>query len=492
VTRTPEKTETGERAPGASPGAAVTVDLPRLLARQRDSFLREGPPDLQGRRDRLDRLRAALLHRADDVVSAVTEDYGCRSRHEILLSDVWFPASHMKYSGKRLRRWMRPERRKVDAAFFPGRAWLEPQPKGVVGIISPWNYPVSLALVPLVAALAAGNRVLLKPSEITPASAELLRDLLASVFPEEEVAVVTGGPEVGHGVASLPLDHLLFTGSTGVGREVARLAAGNLVPVTLELGGKSPAILHPSFPLDTAVRRIVAGKLMNSGQTCVAPDYLLVEQDSIPRVVEALGQRFRESVPRPHEDPDYASIVNDRHADRIRALIADAAERGARIVPLCQDASHGTEGPRTLLPTLVLDVPEGARILEEEIFGPVLPVLGYRTLDEAIERVRGAPRPLALYYFDHDRDRVRHVLERTWSGGAGVNDVVYHAAMNDLSFGGIGESGMGSYHGIEGFQTFSHRRPVFRRGRFALTDHGGRPYGSAADRLIRFLLRSVR
>lgn len=438
-------------------------DDPRAAyERLRQGWANEPNPTVEVRRDRLDRLARLLQRHRDELCDAIERDFGGRARMESLVADVFMTLEEVRHARRRVARWMRPRRVAPSWLFLPSSARVEYQPLGVVGVISPWNYPVNLALAPLAAALAAGNRVLLKPSELTPATSALLATLLGDAFTTNEVAVVTGGPGVARAVTELPLDHLLFTGSTAVGKLVAQAAAKNLTPVTLELGGKSPAIVHPDYPVARAAERIAAGKLFNAGQTCIAPDYVLLPAGK----ERAFADAFRAAVTdryRSLSDGDYTAIINERAVDRLNALAAEAEAGGARLEPVLEGEVAGKRFP----PTLVWDATDEMGVMKDEIFGPLLPVRTYATLDEALAYVNARPRPLALYYFDDDARRGREVLSRTVSGGACLNDAMFHFAQGDLPFGGVGESGLGAYHGFAGFETFSHRKGVFSASRLS-------------------------
>jgi acyl-CoA reductase-like NAD-dependent aldehyde dehydrogenase len=366
--------------------------------------------------------------------------------------------------------------------FLPGRAWVEPLPLGVVGIIAPWNYPVNLVLAPLVGALAAGNRAIIKPSELTPRTSALLAETLRERFRADEIAVVEGGAEVAEAVTHLPLDHLFFTGSTSVGKKVAMAAAANLVPVTLELGGKSPAWIHPEYPLAKAAERIAVGKLFNAGQTCIAPDYVLVAEghdEELARHLEAAAHRAYPDLPR---SPDYSAIVSERHLQRLVGLLDDARSRGARLVPLGPPAGASS---RKLTPTVVLGATLDMKVMQEEIFGPILPILPYSSLEGAREQICRGPRPLALYYFDDDARRAEGLLRRTVSGGASINDTLVHFAQEALPFGGVGASGQGAYHGVAGFDRFSHMRGVLSASALAPARQvQSPPYGRLVDAAV--------
>jgi len=436
----------------------------------------------------LERLGQAIVQWEERLSTAVSEDFGNRSRHETAIAEIFVPLTGIKYIRKHLRSWMRPDARETSWVFLPAKNRVIHQPLGVVGIISPWNYPLQLALVPIAYAIAAGNRVALKPSEVTPRTSETMAAMLAEVFPPDVMQTVLGGPEVGIAFSRLPFDHLFFTGSTSVGRHVMRAAADNLVPVTLELGGKSPALVHGDFPLDKAAERIAVGKLFNAGQTCVAPDYALVREDQ----VEAFAGAFRAVVarlyPRLSDNPDYTSIVSERHYRRLVGLLDEARNKGARVIEINPAGEVLDPIARKLAPTVVIGAPDETAILQDEIFGPLLPIVPYRRLEDAIAYVNARPRPLALYYFDRDDDRIRQVLSETTSGGVCVNETLMHVAQDDLPFGGVGASGIGSYHGPEGFFTFTHKKAVFFQARLNSGGLLSPPYGGTIERLLNLLV----
>lgn len=463
------------------------ASLNALLQNQRAAW-RLRVPDRAQRLDDLSRLRVAFKARLEDIARAVNDDFGVRPRAETLLADGMPVLNEIDHARKHLKRWMKPRRVAADAMFLPAHCEIVPKPLGVVGIISPWNYPVNLALVPLVDALAAGNHVLLKPSEHTPRTAALLAELLTDVFPSERVAVVQGGADVAAAFSALPLDHLLFTGSTAVGAKVLAAAAPNLTPVTLELGGKSPAIVAPGCANARNIARIAAGKFLNAGQTCIAADYALVHENDRDVFVTQLRDYVAAHYPSLRDGDDYASIVNPSQHARLQAWLDEARAAGARIIPLPDDAAHDPVR-RMLAPTLVLDAPESVALMREEIFGPVLPIVAYRDFDEAIEYVNARPRPLALYVFDDDHARVRRVLDSCTAGSVAVNDSVLQFLQSRLPFGGIGPSGMGAYHGHAGFLTFSKQMPVFRQARWSASGWLRPPYGKRTERLLHWLVR---
>lgn len=461
--------------------------LQDLLARQRAAFMGDMWPDRATRDDRLRRLLALVERNADAMVAAAAADFGHRSAHVTRLADVMMVETAVRHARRHLRRWMRTRRVPTSIAFFPGRSRLMPQPLGVVGIVAPWNYPFQLALGPAAAALAAGNRVLVKPSELTPRCSALLQSMVAESFAPEEMAVVTGDAQVGRAFVELKFDHLLFTGSTAVGREVALAAAANLTPVTLELGGKSPAILAADCDLERAARSIALGKLFNAGQTCIAPDYALVPRGMVDGFVAAMGRAVQQLYPRHGRNADCTSIVNARHHERLQGLLDDARRQGATLFPLALEGGEPPAMPRLLGPTLVLDCQPGMAILRDEIFGPLLPVVPYDDLDAALAHVNRGERPLALYWFGRNAAQRERVLRGTHAGGVTVNDCMWHFAQEDLPFGGVGASGSGAYHGEAGFRTFSKDKPVFHQGSLTGTTLLLPPYGKAFDLVARLL-----
>ena len=464
------------------------ADLAPTLARLRAAW-QQRKPDLVQRRDDLARLREALRARLPEMAEAIAADFGHRSRHESLVADGMTVLTEIDHLRRHLRGWMRPRRVGAGWRFWPARAQLRSEPVGVVGVISPWNYPVNLALAPLATAIAAGNHVFLKPSEHTPRSAAFLHSLLAQVFPADRVAVATGQAEVGAAFAALPFDHLVFTGSTAVGRKVMAAAAANLTPLTLELGGKSPAIVCPDMPLARAAARLATGKWFNAGQTCIAPDYVLVVGDASRR--DALAQALAAEVAARYGDGDgdgdgdYSRIINDAQFARLQGWLDEAAASGSRVLPL---SDRHDPARRVFAPTLVLDPDPGTTLMREEIFGPILPLLQVDTLEHAIAFVNARERPLALYPFSDDRDSVERILRSTLAGGVTVNDTLVHFGVNALPFGGIGASGMGAYHGRAGFDAMTKQLPVLWQPRRAATDLLRPPY-ARVSRLIGWLAR---
>ncbi|MCW5594890.1 MAG: coniferyl aldehyde dehydrogenase [Rhodocyclaceae bacterium] len=462
--------------------------LAPIHARLREAAARDPHPDWRSRTALLDALERLLRENAQAIANAISADFGNRSQHETQLLELFPSFEAIRHARRHLKSWMRPERRAVSMWFLPGRARVLHQPLGVVGIIVPWNYPLMLAVGPLVAALAAGNRVMVKMSEYTPATSELFAHLVSKYFSDDEVVVVQGDAGVAQAFAQLPFGHLLFTGSTKVGYSVMRAAAENLTPVTLELGGKSPAILGPDFPLEKFVERVMVGKTMNAGQTCIAPDYVLVPAGRAREFIAAAQKVMADCYPDILRTPDYSSIISERHFNRLVGLLEDARAQGAEVVPLSSAAEPDAK-TRRIPPVALLNVTPDMQAMQEEIFGPILPVVPYRDLDEAIRYVNARPNPLALYYFDQDRGRIDHVLEQTLSGGVTINDTILHIAQDSLPFGGVGESGKGHYHGFEGFEAFSKKKAVFYQSRLNGMALFKPPYGKLFERMVKLLTR---
>ena len=465
------------------------MDMLTTLQAQRAAFQAELPVPLEARRDRLTRAIAMLSENADAFCTALSNDFGHRSREQSMITDIAASVRTLKHARKHLERWARPEKRRLDLPLrvLGAKAQVEYQPKGVVGVIAPWNFPVQLTMGPLAGIFAAGNRAMVKSSEFTPRTAALFETLAQRYFKAEELAFVSGGPEVGRDFATLPFDHLIFTGATVIGRHILHAAADNLTPVTLELGGKSPTIIGRSADLRQATERVALGKMLNAGQICLAPDYLLVPEEKEAAVIDGLRTAVSAMYPRLLDNPDYSAIVNERHHVRLQGYLDDARHKGGEVVeinPAKEDfaASNGTK-----LPLYIVRNPtDDMAVMQDEIFGPVLPVRRYGRIEEAIDFVNGRDRPLGLYYFGTDPAEERQVLDRTISGGVTVNDVIFHVSAEDLPFGGIGPSGMGAYHGQDGFKTFSHARAVYRQPRIDIAKLGGLkpPYGAATAKTI--------
>ena len=461
-----------------------------ILEAQRAAFMAELPVSLDMRKDRLRRAAAMVADNAARFCDALSEDFGHRSREQSMIIDIAASVAPLNHAIRHLGRWARAERRPTlfPLGLLGARARVEYQPKGVVGIIAPWNFPVNLVMSPLAGAFAAGNRAMVKTSEYTPAVAALFEELCPRHFAPEELAFVSGGPEVGRAFAELPFDHLLFTGATGIGRHILHAAADNLTPVTLELGGKSPVILGRSADVARATERVAMGKMLNAGQICLAPDYMLVPQEKEAEVVAGLVGAASAMYPSLLANADYTAVINDRHHARLLDWIDDARAKGAEVIavnPANED--FAASNSRKLPLHIVRGATDEMKLMQEEIFGPVLPVRSYAAVDDAIAEVNRRDRPLALYYFGSDAGERRRVLDRTISGGVTLDDVIFHVSQEELPFGGIGPSGMGAYHGEAGFLTFSHARSIFHQSRFDVAGLAGMkpPYGKATKATIK-------
>ncbi|MFT6771754.1 coniferyl aldehyde dehydrogenase [Congregibacter sp.] len=471
--------------------ADIELRMQAALDTQRDAYLKEGMVTASTRIDRIDRAIDALVRHSETISQAMNEDFGCRPRQVNLMTDVSGSIGCLKHCRQHLKSWMKTEKR---PSMFPlnllgSRSTLEYQPKGVVGLLSPWNFPLGMAFEPLAGVFAAGNRAMIKPSEFTPATSSVMAELVTEAFDPAELTVFTGGPEVGQAFSSLPFDHLIFTGATSIARHVMGAAARNLVPVTLELGGKSPVVVSRDVDLSQAVQRIMVGKLLNSGQACITPDYVLVPEESLEEVIRLATTAVNEMYPSLLSNDQYTAVVNDRHYQRLTAYVADAQERGIRVITINPanedfDADDGHKIP----PTLIVNPGDDALCMQDEIFGPVLPIKTYENFDETLAYINSKPRPLAAYYFGNDGAEEQRFLTGTTSGGVSINDVMFHMLQKDLPFGGIGPSGMGAYHGAEGFKTFSHAKAVYRQTkRFNVAKLAGLlpPYGETTEKSIR-------
>ncbi len=436
-----------------------------LLAKQRAAHVKNGPPSYEWRVERLDRLIGLLVDYKDEIAETISQDFGHRSKEQTLLSDVADSIGAAKHCKSHLRKWMKPSKRGVGIpllGLMGAKSEVQYQPKGVIGIVAPWNFPVNLVFNPLAGVIAAGNRALIKPSEFTPKTSELLERMFRTAFDEDEVAVVQGGPEVGQAFCKLPFDHLVFTGATSVARHVMRAASENLVPLTLELGGKSPVILGKDADMELAAGRVMLGKTLNAGQICLAPDYVMVPEDNVQSFVDETTKAVHRMYPTIRDNPDYTSIINQRHYDRLQSYVQDAKDKGANVVEINPANEDFSQQPhRKIPPTLVLNATDDMKIMQDEIFGPLLPVKAIKSTDEAIDYVNAHDRPLGLYYFGADKVEQGKVMKMTTSGGATINDVVFHVSQHDMPFGGVGPAGMGSYHGVEGFREFSHAKSVY-------------------------------
>jgi coniferyl-aldehyde dehydrogenase len=459
-----------------------------VLELQKRAQTSKGPPDARLRKDRLTRCIDLLITHKSEFVEAMNADFGARSRDMTLLTDIAGAITPLKSARDELERWMKPQKRKVSPAalgVLGAKAEVRYQPKGVIGIISPWNFPVQLSFDAIAGAFAAGNRVMLKPSEFTPITSALMAQTLDLHFDEDEIAVIIGGADVGAAFASLPFDHLIFTGATSVARHVMRAAAENLVPVTLELGGKSPVVIGRSADLAKTAARVMTGKTMNAGQICLAPDYVLAPRESVDAFVGEAKKAVAKMYPTIKDNGDYTSLVNQRHYDRVRGLIEDAKQKGAQIVeinPAAEDFSQ--QEHRKIPPTLILGATDDMTVMQEEIFGPVLPIRTYGEVENVIDEINARPRPLALYYFGEDQAESEALLTRTHSGGVTINDVIFHVTMHDLPFGGVGPSGMGAYHGHRGFLEFSHEKAIYRQTGSEVLAMMRPPYGATFKKQV--------
>ncbi|MGL5390357.1 MAG: coniferyl aldehyde dehydrogenase [Shewanella sp.] len=460
----------------------ATRALSALLLEQRSAYLAHPNPDYPSRVQQLQQLKSALLRYKTPLVKALSEDYGHRSEDDSLIADIMPVINHLNYTLKHLKSWLKPSVRSAGMLLAPAKVTVHYQPLGVVGIIVPWNFPVMLAIGPLVTAIAAGNRAMLKMSEFTPATNQVIRQMLAEVFDSSYVAVIEGEADVAAEFSALPFDHLLFTGSTTVGRHVMRAAANNLTPVTLELGGKSPVIIAPDMPIVTAVERLIYGKCLNAGQICVAPDYVLCPKAKVDEFIAAYQKQFKAMYGAINHNKDYGSIINARQFARLMAVLEDAKAKGAQVFAASSDSLDSQN--RKIATQLITQVTDDMLLMQEEIFGPLLPIIGYESLDEALNFINKKPRPLALYIMSFDGPTQQQILSQTHSGGACINETVFHVAADDAPFGGIGPSGMGHYHGKEGFLTFSHAKTVLSRGRFNTGKLVHPPYGTAIQRLL--------
>jgi coniferyl-aldehyde dehydrogenase len=473
----------------SAPPTDPSLPLVRALDGMRVAFRKDMTPSLATRRDRLARLAQMTKRYAPDIMDTASADFGHRSRHETLIADLLAVDEAIKYAQRNLADWMRPRRMPTDIKYRPGFNRLLSQPLGVVGVVAPWNYPYQLSMLPALGALAAGNRVMIKPSELAPRTAGLMARIVRESFADDEMAVFPGDAAMGKAFTELPFDHLFFTGSTAVGRIVAQAAARNLTPVTLELGGKSPVIVDMKGSFKSIAPKIAVGKLFNAGQTCIAPDYALVPRERADEFAVAMWHAMGVLYPNLAENPDYSSIVNDRHYGRLEGLMADAKQHGARLVDVNPGGETFDPAQRKLAPALVLDVNDDMRIMREEIFGPLLPVVPYDKLDDAIDYINSRDRPLALYLFCDTRSGRERALSNTIAGGVTVNGCLTHFAQEAQPFGGVGASGTGSYHGVYGFRTFSKEKAVYYEPRIGIVPLLMPPYGKVLDKVYRWFQR---
>ena len=459
----------------------VIQDMNRILELQKNLNIKEGAPDINLRKDRLDRVIAMVSKYDKQIVSAVNQDFGNRDQVMSAATEVASVIGPMEHAKKNLKKWMKTEKRKAAIAplgsalsLLGAKAEVRYQPKGVVGAISPWNFPMNLALAPLAGIISAGNRVMHKPSELTPATSDLLKQMIEEYFDEGEMAVFVGDAEVGAAFSGLAFDHLIFTGGTSIAKHVMKAASENLVPLTLELGGKSPVVVGKNAKIKETAQRVMQGKTMNAGQICLAPDYALVQEEKVEEFVQASVEATSEMYPEMKDNDDFTSIINQRHYDRIQGYLEDAKEKGADVVEINPSNEDFSQQPHHKIPpTIVLNPSEDMKIMQEEIFGPVLPVKTYKDVTEPVDYINSKDRPLGLYYFGEDAKEKDYVLENTTSGGVTVNDVISHIQMEDLPFGGVGPSGMGSYHGYDGFKEFSHAKAVYKQTKINLMKLAG-------------------
>ena len=467
-------------------------NMHRVLELQKNLNIKEGAPDIKLRTDRLDRVISMVTKNEKAIIAALQEDFGNRDPVMSAATEVASVVGPMEHAKKNLKKWMKTEKRKAAIAplgsalsLLGAKAEIRYQPKGVVGAISPWNFPLNLALAPLSGILAAGNRVMLKPSELTPSSSDITKSMIEEYFDESEMAVFVGDPEVGAAFSGLAFDHLIFTGGTAIAKHVMKAASENLVPLTLELGGKSPVVVGKSSKIKEAAQRVMQGKTMNAGQICLAPDYALVPEENIDEFVKAAVDVTSEMYPDMKDNEDFTSIINQKHYDRIQGYLTDAKEKGAEVVEINPANEDFSQQPHHKIPpTLVLNPTDDMQIMREEIFGPVLPIKTYSDVSETVDYINSKDRPLGLYYFGEDSKEKDYVLNNTTSGGVTVNDVISHIQMEDLPFGGVGPSGMGSYHGHDGFKEFSHAKAVYKQTKINLMKLAGLvpPYKKKEDK----------
>lgn len=460
-----------------------TNQIQNILHKQRVSYCFNSNPSYEERCHLLSKLETELRKYKEELAEALNQDFSCRSFDETMLAEIMVTIESIKYHKKNLKTWMKPSKRRVSALFAPASNQVVYQPKGVVGIIAPWNYPLQLSLVPLVTALSAGNRAVIKLSEYTPTTNIVLEKMLAEAYDEDVVAVVTGGPEIGELFSKQKWDHLIFTGSTEIGKHVMQAASKNLVPVTLELGGKSPCIVTNKADIESAAAAIVFGKVTNAGQTCIAPDYLLCPRELEQSLIQAITNKYKEYYPDIKANNDHTAIINKRQFDRLKGYLSDAAEKGAAIIEL-NNAEENFEETRKIPLTLVRNTTDQMTLMQNEIFGPLLPILTYDSLVEATNYINSRPRPLALYLFSHSAREQQMIIDSTHAGGIGINECLLHAAQDDLPFGGIGDSGLGHYHAKEGFLSLSHAKSIHKKGKFYTGKYIHAPYGRLAHKII--------
>ena len=465
-------------------------NLNEILEKQKKAHLTEGPLSVETRKEWIDRCIALFIKYQNEIAEAISEDFGHRSTESSLLADVAGSIGSLKSAKENIKKWVKPEKRKVTPSILGllgAKLRLEYQPLGTVGVISPWNFPVTLTFGPLGSIFAAGNRAMIKPSEFTPKTSELMKKMFEEAFSEEEVAVFTGGPDLGEAFSSLPFDHLLFTGATSIAKHVMRAASENLVPVTLELGGKSPVIISKKSNFEVSVNRVMAGKTMNAGQICLAPDYVFIPKDKKEEFISQSKKVVTDMYPSLKDNPDYTSVINQRHYDRLQGYVEEAKEKGFEVIeinPSNEDFSQ--QAYHKIPPTLIVDPDDSLSVMKEEIFGPILSVKTYDSIKDTVDYINSKDRPLGLYYFGDDKEEMQNVLENTTSGGVTINDVVFHVGQDNAPFGGVGPSGTGSYHGVEGFKNFSHTKTIYTQSKFdGLFGLFRPPFGSKAKSAIK-------
>lgn len=456
--------------------------LTDTFLQQKHYFAKNTYPSYQQRITDLKKLKALLITNQQAFIDSISQDFGHRSADDTKIGDILTTVMGINYAIKKLKYWMKPEKKHIGILFQPAKGRVIYQPKGVVGIIAPWNYPIFLSVGPLTTALAAGNTAMIKMSEYTPNTNTLLAKLITSAFAIEKVAIVCGETDMAAAFSNIAFDHLFFTGSTAVGKLVMKAAAENLVPVTLELGGKSPTIIDHDINIQTAVSRLILGKTLNSGQTCVAPDYIFCPDNKVEELTQTFKGYYQNMYPNTQENVDCTCIINDAQKARIDNLLADAKTQGAKITPLIQNSTNSSSRKMPL--TLLTNVNDDMTVMQQEIFGPLLPIIGYQDISEVITYINNKPRPLALYICSFNKTFQQQILLNTHAGGVCINDAAFHVANDDLPFGGIGASGMGQYHGSEGFKTFSHSKTVLSRGRISLGALLFPPFGNKIHQLV--------
>jgi coniferyl-aldehyde dehydrogenase len=472
----------------ATSAATTLARMDSIFALQQESCARLPMPSLDQRRQQLTLLKTLLIEHKDAIAAAINADFTARSVDETMLAEIMPCVQSIEHTLKHLRGWMKPDKRSVGLHFMPASARVAYQPLGVVGIIVPFNYPLNLTIVPLVTALAAGNRAMIKMSEFTPRTADLLRDMLRKGFAEDQVAVVTGEADIAAAFSRIPFDHLLFTGSTAIGKHVMRAAAENLTPVTLELGGKSPAIIADDIPLADIIDRLCFAKSLNAGQTCVAPDYVLIPRGKLEAFMQLYKSTFNRMFPTLNGNPHYTSVINAHTLQRLQDWLKDAAAKGARIEKTSDESI--SDGTFRMPLHLVTDVSDEMKIMQHELFGPILPVIPYDNIEAALAYVRQRPRPLSLYLFTYDSALQEQVTTHTHAGAMCINDALIQVGVDDLPFGGIGQSGMGHYHGHEGFLTMSKAKAIMRKGRLNSMKLIYPPYGGMVQKwMMKWLTR---